>query len=247
MKIFLLSESFISVHDENGVKIKSEIDKNNSFLDNLTKSITEFDNFLFICNKKRVYDVNDKSAKMIFDSLIEGGLPFKNCFVLDKRTIKEAGELIEKANFIYIQGGTLPGQLRLLKKVNFTEHIKKSNAVIAGKSAGAMNLGKTVYAFPERKIEKLSKRFLNGLGYYDYIIIPHFNLDKNGYEYDVSGINLLRDYFIPNSKGRKFYAIPQGSYIFLDEDKHYLYGEGYTIENGEMKKVCENGEFISLN
>lgn len=245
MKIFLLSESIMSIY-ENGIKIKSEIDKNNSFAENLTKSISSYDSFLFICNNKRAYEANDKSAKMIFDALIDGGYPFKEYFVLDKRSQKDAKSLIEKAGFIYLQGGTLPGQLRFLKKIRFKENIKNSKAVVAGKSAGAMNLGSVVYAFPEKTIEKFKKRFLKGLGYYEYVIIPHFNLDKNGYEFDV-GIDLVNKYFIPNSRGRKFYALPQGSYIFLDDDRHFAFGETYIIENGQIKKICENEQSIALN
>lgn len=241
MKLFLASEGFISIR-ENGVTIKREIDTANLFFDNLKKFIKKYDNFVFIPNNFDFDDINENSALGIAEAFVDKLSKFKSIVVLDKRNIKEAKSILENADFIFLQGGKLDEQYRFLKKVNFANIISKTNTVVVGKSAGAMNMCKACYNYPEEgDVSACSKKWTKGLGFVDKIIIPHFNT-QNGNQYCPSNMNLLTDIFIPDSFEKEFYALTNGSYILVEEGKETLFGECYLIKNGIIKKICENNQ-----
>ncbi len=241
MKIFLLAESVKSIR-ENGETIRKEIDKSNTFRDNLTKSLKKCDNFLFICNNPKYHESHLKSANMIFEALKEAGLPFKNCDVLDGENYNQAESLVKNADLIFLAGGKLKCQLKFFKKIGLKELLLESNAVVLGVSAGAMNLGEIGYNYPENRREVIfNKKYLSGLGFYDFVIIPHF-VEESGNLYCPKNVNLLKKYYLPDSQNQTFYALPNGSYILVDDKECRLYGEVYKIEKGEVVRICENEE-----
>lgn len=240
MTIFLLSESFKNIY-KNDKKIGCEVDKSNKFEENLTKMLKKCDNFLFICNNPKNFWHGRRNAKLMFKGLSNANLPFKKYKVLSNFTKKNSTKLIKEADLIFIQGGKLEGQLDFLNEINFNENIKSSSAVICGKSAGAMNLQKDVYQYPEEVSEIGCKKWLKGLGMVDVVIIPHFNTE-NGNKYNFCNLNLIDEYFIPDSKGHKIYALEEGSYILSKDGKNLIYGNAYLFENGIMTKICEDEE-----
>ncbi len=244
MKIFLLSESFKNIY-VNGVKKRCEIDKKNQFAKNLKKSVKEFESFVFVSNNKSEYEGNEVSAKLMYKALLKEGYPFKKCVVLDERTMGDAKDIIENASLMYLQGGYLECQLEFLKEIEFKKHILNSKAVITGKSAGAMNLAKTVYQYPEDEMQMGWKKFLNGIDLFDLMIIPHFNVEK-GNEFCSEALDMINDYYLPDSMGKKFYALPQGSYIIIEEDKATIFGETYLFKDGKMTKICEDENKLQL-
>ena len=243
MKIFLISESFISIR-ENDVKIATVIDKANSFLKNLQKSIQKFDNFVFICNDPVQFEQNDISADFIAKAFKAQLKEFKNVIVLDNRTRQDAKNILQNADFVYLQGGKIPVQNKFLKEINFEKNIN-SDATIVGKSAGAMNLCEQVYNYPEEDNEVGGQKWYDGIGLCKYIIIPHFNL-QNGNEFCFGNFNLLKDYYLPQSMSKKLYALTNGAYILI-EDNAIVYGESYVIQNGKIEKICKNNQFKILN
>ena len=246
MKLFLLSESLISLRNKEGVKIGCKVDRHNSFAKNLKNSLSKCDNFVFICNtpNESLYDF--ESARFIFEGLQKSGMPFKKMSLLNNKNKSQAKTLIEKADLIYLQGGKLGDQLEFLKDIKFSKLLENSSAVVVGKSAGAMNLGKEVYQYPEDDTEVKLERWLDGIGLYELVIIPHFNLD-NGNEFNFCSFNLLEECYIPDSKGREFIALPQGSYILLDENKAELYGLAYKIKDGSLERICDDGKKCLLD
>lgn len=241
MKLFLASEGFISIK-ENGVTIKREIDTSNLFFDNLKKFIKKYDNFVFIPNNFDFADINEISAQGIADAFVEKLSKFKSIVVLDKQNIKQAKSILENADFIFLQGGKPEEQYKFLKKIKFAKIVPATNAVVVGKSAGAMNMCKICYNYPEEgDVLPCTKKWTKGLGFVDKIIIPHFNTE-NGNQYCSSDINLLTDVFIPDSYGKEFFALKNGSYILVEDRKETLYGECYLIKNGIVEKICENNQ-----
>lgn len=122
MKIFLISESFISIREDD-VKIATVIDKANSFLKNLQKSIQKFDNFVFVCNDPVEFDQNDISANFVAKAFKAQLKEFKNVIVLDNRTRQDAKNILQNADFVYLQGGKIPVQNKFLKEINFGKNI----------------------------------------------------------------------------------------------------------------------------
>ena len=163
MKLFLVSDSFISVR-ENGVTVEKIIDESNAFLLNLKKFIRKYDNFVFIPNIFNAIEQNEFSAKQIDDAFQKQLKGFKQIVVLDK----------------------------FFQEINFVNIVPNADAVVVGKSAGAMNMCKIVYWYPEEDDEVVTQKWLKGLGLVDLVLIPHFNLE-NGNQYCPEHSNLLED------------------------------------------------------
>jgi hypothetical protein len=109
-----------------------------------------------------------------------------------------------------------------------------------------MNCADIVYAQPELEGEATNpeyKKYLVGLQLTKINILPHFQEIK---ELAVDGLRVLEDISLPDSKVRPFYALVDGSYIYIEEDKATLYGEAYWIYEGTILKVCEAGSNIML-
>lgn len=245
MKIFLVSDSFISIRDANWVKLGSEIDENNSFLDNLKRLIPKYDNMVFICNYPNDYEDNDENANFLAKAFSQQLTAFKNVTVLDNRTKHNAKEIILNADFVYLQGGLIDEQNTFIKQINLAENLKQSNAVVVGKSAGAMNLCEVVYNYPETDDAILNPKWYTGLGLCDYVIIPHFERES-GNAYVHASFHVLNDYYIPDSFTHKFHAIVNGAYILIEDNMATAYGETYVIENGQVLQICKNGEKLKL-
>ena len=103
-----------------------------------------------------------------------------------------------------------------------------------------------VYAQPEEPGESGPdyRRFIPGLGLTDINSLPHYQKVK---DYHVDGLHLFYDITFPDSIGRCFYALPDGSYIYQDEDQKLLCGKGYSVIDGVMKQINENEEILDLN
>lgn len=244
MKLFLVSDSLISIR-ENGVTVGKIIDESNVFLLNLKKFIKKYDNFVFIPNAIDAVEQNEFSAKQLDDAFKKQLEGFKQTIVLDNRNKGQAKEILQKADFIFLQGGKLEEQNQFLKDINFVNIVPKTDAVVVGKSAGAMNMCNTVYWYPEEDDEVVTHKWLRGLGLVDLVIIPHFNLE-NGNQYCPEHSNLLEDYFKLDSFENEMYALKNGSYILVEGRNLTIYGECYLIKNGKVEKICEDNKTLQL-
>ena len=118
--------------------------------------------------------------------------------------------------------------------------------VVLGISAGSMNMAEVVYAQPEEPGESGPdyQRFLPGLGLTDIQICPHYQKVR---DYRVDGLRLFEDITYPDSMGNCFYALPDGSYVYQDENQCLLCGEGYRICDGVMYRLTNKEETIRLD
>jgi len=108
-----------------------------------------------------------------------------------------------------------------------------------------MNMAEEVYAQPEEPGESGPdyERFIPGLGLTDVSILPHYQKAKH---YVVDGQHLYHEITLPDSMGRCFYALPDGSYIYQDSEHLLLCGEGYRVCDGKMHRLTQNGETLEL-
>ena len=245
MKIFFASDSLVSIRNEAGEKIGVTIDTANYLKEKILSLLQFAKHFVFIVNESQYIEHNENSARLIFEELCREGVGLIDYVVLDDRNKSQAKNILSKADFVFLQGGIIAPQLQFLKDIDFVQVMKDSDAVVLGKSAGAMVLQDVVYNYPETNEDVSNPRWLDGLGYSRYMLIPHFNLDT-GNLYCFGDFNLLNDYYIPDSKGKVLYGIPNGSYIYLEDGVFTLYGEAYTIADGNITKICENEKYIVL-
>lgn len=153
-------------------------------------------------------------------------------------------QLISKSNLIILAGGHVPTQNKFFHDIRLKQCIKDYKGLVIGISAGSMNSATEVYAQPEKLGEAKSpnyKRFLEGLAITDITVLPHYKDVK--YE-RLDNQRIMEDVTLPDSYGRKFYAIEDGAYIVATEN--IIYGNCYVIKDGRVRKVCNTGETVNL-
>ena len=62
----------------------------------------------------------------------------------------------------------------------------------------------------------------------------------------LDGLRLFEDITYEDSMGNTFYALPDGSYFYIDEDQTLLCGESYRIRNGILEKLTEDDETLDI-
>ena len=140
----------------------------------------------------------------------------------------------------------MPTQNRFFNAIGLKALLAGWEGVLIGISAGTMNSAETVYAQPELPGEATDpryERFLPGLGLTKVNVLPHYQLVKDEV---LDGLRVFEDVTYPDSFGRCFYALPDGSFLYLQEGKTELRGEAWRIAEGRCEKVCENGGVLVL-
>ena len=109
-----------------------------------------------------------------------------------------------------------------------------------------MNSADVVYAQPEEAGEAVDpayQRFLTGLNLTKINLLPHYQDVKDDV---LDGLRVFADITCPDSVGRTFYAIPDGSYLYLDACKTELRGEAYRVRDGVIRQISSHGEVVAL-
>jgi len=110
-----------------------------------------------------------------------------------------------------------------------------------------MNCAEMVYSHPELDGESVDpdfRRFRRGLGLTQFNMIPHYQNVKDDV---LNGLHLFWDIAVPDSRGNRFYALPDGSFVFGCDGYEELRGEAYLLEEGAMRKISREGDIICLS
>jgi hypothetical protein len=59
-------------------------------------------------------------------------------------------------------------------------------------------------------------------------------------------VRVYEEITYPDSLGRKFYAIPDGSYFLIRGRDTELHGEAYLIQDGGIRQISAAGDCIQL-
>ena len=92
------------------------------------------------------------------------------------------------------------------------------------------------------KLEKALTVF--GLDLTKTNLLPHYQDNRDDV---LDGLRIYEDIACPDSIGKTFYAIPDGSYLFIDADKREeLRGEAYMVRDGLIKQISSHGNVVFL-
>ena len=188
---------------------------------------------------------NDSIQRAFTQAFPMSGLPIRGITVCNSRG-EDAVRHLEKFDAVILSGGHVPTQNKFFARIGLKEKLKRYRGIVIGISAGTMNCAETVYAHPEmdgEAIDPAYRRFLPGLGLTDKMILPHYQSIKDDI---LDGLRVFEDIAYPDSQGRTFYALVDGSYILSENGAETLYGEAYRIRDGVLTKICENGAALSL-
>ena len=79
--------------------------------------------------------------------------------------------------------------------------------------------------------------------FYDDAATGSIEIAKND---TVDGLRLFEDITLPDSQGRCFFAIPDGSYFYQDEGCLLLCGESYLVRDGVLSPLTQDGEILDM-
>lgn len=218
----------------------------NGFASELLKAVPRPCRGLAICSDPDNYERMDLFCGSVREGFEVSGVVFSVYQLLDRRNQKLAAELVRSADLIILLGGHVPTQNRFFVEIGLRELLTDYDGVIVGISAGSMNSADVVYAQPELEGEAVSpdyQRFLPGLNLTKTMILPHYQKNKDDV---VDGLRIYEEIACSDSMGRKFYVLPDGSYLYVHNGREELRGEAWLIEGGKMRKISENGDVTVL-
>ena len=228
------------------LKDTGDVNPANGFVEELLRRVPSPCRALFISSDPDAFERMEHFAAYVRSGFERAGLVFQSYCVLDGRNAFRAAELIQASELLILSGGHVPTQNRFFQTLGLGELLRGFDGVVIGISAGSMNSAAVVYAQPEEEGEATDReyrRFLTGLGLTKTMLLPHYQDVKDAL---LDGMRLFEDITLPDSEGRTFYAIPDGSYLFSDGAREELRGEAYRIRDGIIEKIAENGETVAL-
>ncbi len=185
---------------------------------------------------------NDEMGRFFEGVLREAGLPVSRFLLWDARLAPLSGEEVAGFDAILLGGGHVPTQNAFFRRIGLKEKLSGFSGLVLGISAGSMNCARLVYAQPELPGEAEDpeyRRFLPGLGLTETMILPHLQMVRH---HLLDGRRLFEDITFVDSFGRRFLAIPDGSYCIREAEEERVYGEAFVIEDGVMRQICGEGE-----
>lgn len=236
MKCFLSSSPYA----------EDSVNQANGFCEKLKAAVPAECSALFVASDPDGFERTDYYAACMKTCFENSGFSFHSVQTLDHRNHLEAAQLVRRADLIILAGGHVPTQNNFFNEINLKLLLKDFQGTILGISAGTMNSAKTVYAHPEREGEAVDpafQKFLPGLGLTKIMVLPHYQVIKDDM---LDGLRVFEDIAYPDSMGRKFYALVDGSYILSSNGRETLYGEAYLIENGELTQISAESDVLQL-
>lgn len=185
------------------------------------------------------FDLNDGMRGDFERIFRETGLSVKCMDLCDRRGGRAVIYQLSHYDMVILGGGHVPTEKAFFDEIGLREALQGWDGIVMGISAGSMNCADVVYAQPEMPGEAVDpsyQKFIRGLGLTDVNVLPHYQAVKDDY---VDGMRLMEDITYPDSIGRVFYAIVDGSYVLQTEDRKEIRGEAYRIADGKIKKICE--------
>lgn len=227
----------------------NELNPENGLVERLRGALPAECAAVYVCSAPDDPSRTDRYARLAKKSFEAAGFAFSGFTVLDRRNQSDTAALVRQADLLIFAGGHVPTQNRFFHEIGLRQALQGFDGVVLGVSAGSMNCSEVVYAPPELKGEALDPdypKYYEGLGLTKLILIPHYQILKTDI---VDGLRLMEDITYPDSVGRLFYAIVDGSYIYLDTaaGREEICGESYTIENGKLTPLSVSGEIVPLN
>lgn len=216
--------------DKNGMAIRiltSHFDNGfpQDYSERLKSIIDNRDKFVFVASEFYGDPVKtDRYFHLFLNMFSEVGITFVNACVVDGRMSKEqAQKEIVSADVIWLAGGDTVAQYRYFKAFEIIPHIKNTDAVVIGMSAGAINMAKTAICSIASGHE--SQAVYNALNLVNISIEPHF--DPNNISQELLSL----------SKKYPLVGLCDNSIIIEEEGKYELFGKIFWIENQEIKPI----------
>jgi len=239
MVLFITSSPYVNGAD------RALLSNDNEFIDRIYAVLPPCPRALFIAADPENRADTCRFGADTVAAFSEAGMPFQSYHILDGFNAQEAEALIGQSDLILLSGGHVPTQNAFFREIGLRGLLEDFSGVIVGVSAGSMNCAEYVYAQPEEPGETSPdyERWLPGLALTGVNILPHYQKVKDSI---LDGQRLFEDVTYPDSFGNHFFALPDGSYFYQDEEGLLLCGEGYRLHDGILEQLTRNGEVLDM-
>ena len=240
MTVFVASSPFIDGAD------RAILNPQNEFLDRIRAVLPPNPRALFVCSNPEDRDGTCRFGADTVSAFALAGMAFSSYHILDGENAEDAPYLVADSDLIILAGGHVPTQLAFFHQIHLKELLEDYGGTVLGISAGSMNMAQEVYIQPEEPGESVPsfRRFGPGLGLTGVSILPHYQKARN---YTLDGKRLYEDITYADSMGHTFFALPDGSYFYQDEDVLLLCGRAYRIQNGILELLTIEGEVLDMD
>ncbi len=229
----------------NGKRFPAKLPETNGLLKTIRAFWKNASKVLIISGSPGDNDKNDSILSCLKGAFSLSDLSASEVLMCDERN-KEVIERLPEMDVLILAGGHVPTQNSFMKSLGLKERLQTWDGLIIAWSAGSMNCADTVYAGPELPGEAINphyQRWIKGLGITNINIFPHFEALRDEM---LDGMRLIEDITFSDSMGNEIIALNNGSFIIAENGTETLYGEAYSIRDGELKQICTDGECIRL-
>ena len=221
----------------------------NGFVENLKKDLPAALKCVFIASDPDDHAGMDGYAAEMRTCLEDAGFRFTAFTVLDGRNedSARAREAVLSAGLVILAGGHVPTQNRFFSAIGLRDILRGFSGVVMGISAGTMNSADTVYAMPELEGEAVDpdfRRDLPGLGLTDINIVPHYQYLETC---TLDGMNMIHGIACADSMTRRLLALPDGSYLRIENGVPCVFGKALRIEGGLITQISDDGDILPLS
>lgn len=198
----------------------SNIDKVNGFSElqskYLSKDLRNCNNILFVPSDydNEKYTIYKDKIISWFDNI---GISFK------ENHLVSLDDELNDYDVIFLMGGNPIKQIEIINKINLRNIINKAKVVI-GVIAGAINLSNEAIYYNDYS-EKIE--IYNGISLTDINVYPHFDINNKEFLEEVKMV----------SKIKSLIALPNESFIKLDDEQIEFCGDCYKVANDNIIKI----------
>lgn len=239
MTVFITSSPFIDGAD------RAILSNDNDFIDRIRDALPPFPRCLYVCSSPEDRESTCRYGAETFTAFAEAGIPFSSYNILDAYNADQAESLIADSDFIILCGGHVPTQNAFFQEIGLRELLEDFPGVIMGISAGSMNSADEVYVQPEEEGESSPdfERFAPGLGITEVNVCPHYQKVKDDI---LDGLRLFEDITYADSMDHEFFALPDGSYFYQDDETLLLCGKAWRIKDGILEQLTRDGDVLDM-
>lgn len=164
--------------------------------------------------------------------LYEAGILFEAYHLINASVQQEeAHRLLQHASVIFLLGGNTLEQNAFLQDYGMTDFINRSNALVMGASAGAINMSAKWLASREFGNEIETRTVYDGIGLGNFSVLSHFDLENN--------MALVQNELAPLSEQMAIYASNKDCALRVQNGHIDVFGEVYLLAHGQIRKLDE--------
>ena len=167
--------------------------------------------------------------------LAHEGIQFEEYHRIHSQVEGEAAHaMLQNASVIFLLGGNALEQNCFLADYELADAIRKSEAVVLGASAGAINMSAKWLCSRNLGYEVEESSVYEGVGLGDFSVLSHFNLKNN--------MNMVQKELSLLSEEMNIYASNKDCGIRVNGDRIDIFGDVYLISDSEIRKLDETSE-----